>query len=74
MTVTHNNKTNGNVVIFRWNEDLTAVDITTGGVEFDKVEDLIDRMTLTGADEGRDYKGWDCKISMNVEYDKVLLP
>jgi hypothetical protein len=72
MTVTHTNKTNGNVVIFRWDETLTKVHYTTGGVEFDEVEDLIDRMILTGADEGNDYKGWNCKISMKSEYEKII--
>ena len=62
MTITQTEISTGNVVIFRWNNALTDCTVTTGGIEFDKVDDLIDRMMLTGAHEGGDYKGFEVKI------------
>jgi len=63
MTITANNNTNGNVVIFRWDNELTECGVTTGGVPFDEVENLIDRMMLVGTHEGNDYKGWTVTVS-----------
>lgn len=63
LTVTQRNLENGNVVIFRWNEDLTECDFTAGGVPHDEVDDLLDRMMLVGAHEGNDFKGWETTIN-----------
>lgn len=64
MTVTQREIETGNVVIFRWNDELTECDYTTGGIEFDRVDDLLDRMMLTGAHEGNDYKGFETTIKL----------
>mgnify|MGYP003656832397 FL=1 len=63
MTVTATENSTGNVVIFRWNNELTECNYTTGGLEFDEVDDLLDRMMLCGTHKGNDYKGWEVKLS-----------
>jgi len=64
MKVTQTRVSDGAVVIFRWNDELSECEFTTGGIEFDEVDDLLDRMMLTGADEGNDYVGFTTEIKM----------
>lgn len=51
------------MVIFKWDESLENYEIVTGGIEFEDVEDITDRMQLVGAHEGCDYKGWETEIN-----------
>jgi hypothetical protein len=61
VTATQNGTTNQ--IIFNWSEDLETCDYVALGIEGDELDDLLDRMMLTGTHEGNDYKGWKVKVN-----------
>lgn len=64
MTVTQRNLENRNVAIFRWNDELTECDYTTGGIPHDEVDSVLDAMIEAKAHEGNDFEGWETKIEL----------
>jgi hypothetical protein len=61
VTATQNETTNQ--IIFTWSEDLKTCDFVALGVEGDELDELLDRMMLTGTHEGNDYKGWTVELN-----------
>ena len=64
MTITATKNNSFEFVKFKWNDELDSYETVTAGIEFEEVDDLLDRMELVGTHEGNDYPGWNVEVKL----------